>query len=159
MPGPPPKHPSMRQRRNKSTARAHLPTEAEAAAACENVPDLPPRYDGKDEVEWHDLTKGWWADVWRAPMATQYLQADYHGLVRLAILVDEFNFGDYDKATEIRLQQKDFGLTPLDRHRLQWEVTRGKEAEERAAGKPPEKAARRKKSTRDPRRKLHMVKS
>jgi hypothetical protein len=45
---------------------------------------------------------------------------------------------------EIRLQEPRFGLTPLDRRRLQWEVERGEEAatrtETRRAPRPASKS-------------------
>ena len=58
-------------------------------------------------------------------MAAEYLQADLHGLYILAELVDRFWVDPSPAlATEIRLQRQCFGLTPIDRRRLQWEVER-----------------------------------
>jgi hypothetical protein len=54
------------------------------------------------------------------------------GLGRLAILWDEFY--KEPKATmlaEIRLQEQRFGLSPLDRTRLQWEINKADESERR----------------------------
>jgi hypothetical protein len=71
------------------------------------------------------MTIAWWNDVWRSPMAAEFVQADVHGLYRLAILVDRFwGTPTRDLAAEIRLQQAAYGLTPLDRRRLQWEIKR-----------------------------------
>ena len=42
----------------------------------------------------------------------------------LADLMDLYWYGKRDLAGEIRLQGQCFGLTPIDRRRLQWEVQR-----------------------------------
>lgn len=65
-------------------------------------------------------------------MSSEYLDADIHALYRLAVLVDMF-WSDPSKelAAELRLEQQCFGLTPIDRRRLQWEVDRGERAETR----------------------------
>lgn len=123
MSGPIPKDPQLRQRANKVATRAQL--EAEPAKK-RNVPRLPDRVDGEGQpMEWQAMTKDWWRDVWRSPMAAEYLQADVHGLYRLAVLVDKYWIEPTTTlAAEIRLQQQCFGLTPIDRRRLQWEVKR-----------------------------------
>jgi hypothetical protein len=75
-------------------------------------------------------------------MAPEYDASDLHGLVLLAVLVDEFWVEpSKDLAGEIRLQRQCFGLTPIDRRRLQWEIDRGEEAaaeteKRREAAKP-----------------------
>jgi hypothetical protein len=75
-------------------------------------------------------------------MAPEYDSSDIHGLLMLAVLVDDFWAAPSAvKAAEIRLQRQCFGLTPIDRRRLQWEIARGTEAEQRterrrAAGTP-----------------------
>jgi hypothetical protein len=65
-------------------------------------------------------------------MAEEYLRADTHGLYRLAMLIDMF-WRDPNKqlAAEIRIEQQAFGLTPLDRRRLQWSIEHAKEAQDR----------------------------
>lgn len=71
------------------------------------------------------MTQAWWTDVWHSPMADEFLQADIHGLYRLALLIDAFWLQPTKElAAEIRLQQTAYGLTPIDRRRLQWEVGR-----------------------------------
>lgn len=78
----------------------------------------------------HPLTLSWWERVWSSPMAGEYLPTDVDGLARLAILVDEFyKRPDTEIMREIRLQEARFGLSPVDRSRLQWEVERGEQAE------------------------------
>lgn len=69
-------------------------------------------------------------------MAGEYLPTDVDGLGRLALLVDAFyNKPDSKVMSEIRLQEARFGLSPVDRSRLQWEVHKGEEAERKR--KPP----------------------
>jgi hypothetical protein len=110
--------------------------------------DLPnlPEYFGSDEEagDWHPLTRQWWKRAWSSPMAAEWAEADLDGLFVLAVLQDSF-YRDPDPklAAEIRLQRQCFGLTPLDRRRLQWEVERGEQAQE--------SSTRRKVATRAPR--------
>jgi hypothetical protein len=115
MPGPAPKPAALRQRRNKDVTQAAL---INRDAPLAKVPPLPKRKDG-----WHKLTKAWWKDIWQSPMHVEFLRADVHALFRLAVLIDLFwTEPNLAVAAEIRLQQQAFGLTPLDRRRLQWQV-------------------------------------
>jgi hypothetical protein len=112
-------------RRNRSATRATLTLVHDVEA-----PDLP---EGRD---WHPQTVEWWADVWASPMAPEYDDSDRHGLFALAMLIDDFWTADKPSlraslSAEIRLQRQCFGLTPIDRRRLQWEIERGEDAEER----------------------------
>ncbi len=127
----------MRQRRNRAPTAAQLPAESEEQAR--RVPQLPKvsytdkrscpecghEWEEPVERKWHRLTRAWWRDVWHSPMAGEYLEADIHGLYRLAVLVDRFWYeGTKELAAEIRQQQTAFGLTPIDRMRLQWSIQR-----------------------------------
>lgn len=153
MPGPPPKDPKLRQRRNKVATRATLTVPAgDAQLAGRISPTLPKREKG--EVPWHEETERFWREVWSSPMAAEFLPADVPGLVLLAKLVDKFNYGDASLASEIRLQRQCFGLTPLDRRRLQWEIERGEAAEKRRVKSGAPKPRR----GRDPRSYLRAVK-
>jgi hypothetical protein len=157
MPGPVPKNAATRQRRNKTSTNARL--EAPPATRVE----LPTRYSsfrcsecylslGKHTAEqfdkedvvphdfdpqeqaWRDLTVAWWDTIWASPMAEEWVDADVPGLVALAFLVDEFwRTGNREIAAEIRMQQREYGLSPLSRRSLQWEIIRVQRAE---AGKP-----------------------
>lgn len=129
MPAMPKRNPA---RRNKSTTKATLSPVHDVVA-----PPLP------DDREWHPQTVAWWADVWASPMAPEYDASDRHGLFVLAVLVDGFwHKPHWTAAAEIRLQRQCFGLTPIDRRRLQWEIERVDEAQDkgerrRAAARPP----------------------
>ncbi len=121
MPGLP-KDPSVRARRNRSTTKAVLSRDRVVAA-----PGLPDR-------EWSPATRAWWADVWASPMAGEFDASDLHGLLMLAVLVDDFWLAESPSlrsklAGEIRQQSQRFGLSPIDRRRLQWEIERTEEAQ------------------------------
>ena len=155
MPGPPPKDPRTRQRRNKVSTAANLPAMQDPAAVAGRLsPELPVR--GPNERQWHAQTLMFWREVWASPMATEFIAADVPGLVLLAQLTDGFNYGEVALACEIRLQRQCFGLTPLDRRRLQWEIERGEAAEKRRNMMPG--AALQPKRGSDPRRHLRAVK-
>jgi hypothetical protein len=126
MPGPLPKDPALRARTNRVPGHATLTMEPAQKRRVPALPKLTRLVNGEAQrVEWHKMTRAWWRDVWLSPMADEYLDADAHGLYRLAVLVDDFWNAPSEKlAAEIRLQQQCFGLTPIDRRRLQWEVER-----------------------------------
>ena len=136
MPGPTPKPAHLRQRRNKTTTAATLPSSAESANF--EVPDLPELKDELgDPVPWHAMVIEWWTSVWRSPMAAEFLGADMRGgLYELAVLRQDFWSADSASArraaaTEIRLQDERFGLSTIARRRLQWEIEKGESAAER----------------------------
>ncbi len=84
-------------------------------------------------------------------MAARYLPADLPGLYVLVELVDQFWLKpSADLAKEIRQQRQPYGLTPLDRNRLDWKIEAPKPAETTAA---PEVKAR---ADFDPRKVLEM---
>lgn len=120
--GPAPKPAVLRQRTNRR-----------AGSATIEAPDDPkiPQIPNPDRRRWHVLTTAAWNHAWRSPMASQWLETDKDALGRLALLWDEFyQRPDSKVLAEIRLQEQRFGLSPLDRSRLQWEVNRGEEAEQ-----------------------------
>ena len=141
MPGPAPKPAHLRQRRNKKSGAATLPPP-------EDRKNKAPALQNPDKRKFHKLTRQWWSRVWESPMAGEYLPTDIDGLARLAILIDNYYQNPADKKAkevlgEIRLQEARFGLSPVDRSRLQWEVQRGEEAEKKRKPQrntPPHKA-------------------
>lgn len=153
MSGPPPKDPKLRQRTNKVSTSATLQIVASHDAEAP-VRDLPTR--GEGEIPWHPDTVGFWREVWSSPMASEFIAADVPGLVLVARLIDKFNYGDMSLAAEIRLQRQCFGLTPLDRRRLQWEIERGESAEKRRRTHAAPATAQT--GAKDPRRNLRAVK-
>lgn len=118
MPPQPKRNPA---RRNKSATKATLSLVHDV-----EMPALP------GDADWHPLTVDWWADTWASPMAPEFVGSDIHGLYVLAKLVDTFwKEPSTALAAEIRLQRQCFGLTPIDRRRLQWEIERTEEAQDK----------------------------
>lgn len=119
---------SSRSRRNRSTTKKKL--EVDDANTSFPVPELPVL----EERDWHPLTLQFWEDTWSSPMATEYLIADIHGLFRLAVLIDDFwRKPSGALSAEIRLMQQPYGLTPLDRRRLEWSVEQSEDAKDRGS--------------------------
>lgn len=150
MSGPTPKPAHLRQRRNKKSGAAELSTP--------ETPKVAPGIPNPDDRLWHALTLKWWANVWASPMAGQYLETDIDGLGRVAVLIDTYYKMPQrsELLAEIRLQEARFGLSPLDRSRLQWEIVKAEEAERRRAPKPTASTSSKKVS--DPRKVLRAVK-
>ena len=131
MPGPVPKPAGARARTNRHAGARTLTV---VKGYRRRAPKLP------DDRGWHDRTRAWWKDVWASPMAPEYDPSDLHGLYALAALVDDFWNADDARtrsaiAAEIRLQRQCFGLTPIDRRRLQWEIDRGDAAERKTTAR------------------------
>jgi hypothetical protein len=143
LPGPPPKDLEVRARANKASTRAEL---GEDDPAIE-IPPLPKHYEAKVvkgvttyvETPWHPMAVAWWNDIWPSPMAKQWHSSDIHGLYAVLYLYDSFfrnpNVKDH---AEIRLARQPYGLTPLDRRRLEWTLANTKITETRAnKAEPP----------------------
>lgn len=143
MPGPPPKPEGARARRNKTSTAAVLVANPDA-----EVPPLPERppttviRDKEGEVletlprEWAEPVREAWAEIWRSPMASQYLATDKIGLLQFAVLLQEFHTTeDPDRRralhAEIRQTRRDFGLTPMARATLHWAIATSEEAGDR----------------------------
>lgn len=157
MPGPPPKPAALRQRRNGNNLGAHLPSESETAAN-----DVPPLFDRNDEQPWHPKVVDWWESIWTSPMSAEYLAADMKGGLYLLADLHQMRWtattrtGLLEAAKEIRLQEVRFGLSPIDRSRLRWEVARGEEAERKTKkARAPKK--KKPKPGDDPRNALRVV--
>lgn len=126
---PQPKNPAVRQRRNKSATRAILPAELSPRRRAPQLPKVKGR-------TWESITKRWWRDVWTSPMSGEYLKADEHALFILALLIDDFwKSPSVALAKEIRQEQQAFGLTPLDRRRLEWTIEQTEQAKDRGQQK------------------------
>lgn len=139
-----PKHPSTRARRNKTSTNATLKSDAAIIA-----PELPPH-------SWHPMTLAWWRDLWASPMAPEYDDSDRHGLFKLAMLQNDFWSADSarerkEASAEIRLQEQRFGLSPIDRRRLQWEIEKTEAAVEQGSKRRGSTRAPSKSGGTDPR--------
>ena len=145
MPGPLPKLAALRRRRNRKCGSGVI-----EALPSRHMPALP-NPDGRD---WHPLTVAAWQHAWASPMASRWLETDADALGRIALLWDQFyQQPDAKILGEIRLQEMRFGLSPLDRSRLQWEVSRAEEAERKRPSEPLKRTG-----ANDPRRILMVVK-
>ena len=138
MPGPLPKPATRRRRTNAAKGETNL-----RARTTSTAPVLP--------FEVASATASWWASIWASEMAGEWLPSDLYGLTLLARLVEDYwTAPDANVraklATEIRLQGQCYGLTPIDRRRLQWST-------ERPEPSPPAHAPRssRPKPATDPR--------
>lgn len=122
----PPKHPSARQRRNKTPGARKLTPVVNPGLV--EIPPIP------GDREWHPMTLRKWEAIHRSPMFAEYDETDIEGLIALAHLWDDFWWADSPSArvklqTEIRMNEVRYGLSPIDRRRLSWEIDRGEEAE------------------------------
>lgn len=128
MPGPVPKAAATRQRRNTTATTATL------KAAEARLPARLPK-----EREWHPLTARWWRELRRSPMAAEYVQFDVEGLLRLAAVVDLANWcpGDLKIEETIARLGALYGLTPIDRRRLDWRIERKSAVTAPRDGRPP----------------------
>lgn len=142
--GPAPKDPRLRQRMNKVTTRATLPAEVPKGRP---VPELPKREKGM--VPWHPETVADWDRLWQSPESMLYTPAMFGQLVVMFKVLDAFNYGDIDRAAEVRLQAARFGLDVMAQRRLQWE----REQDGHKPQAPPVRTG-----TDDPRKFLRAVK-
>lgn len=127
MPGPIPKDPSARARRNKSSTRATLSADHDVEA-----PPLP------EGVEWHRLTVQWWDDIWSSPMAPEYEHSDVNGLFRVAMLYNDFWLaGTHKERAEIQVRLEkadaDYGTNPMARRRLEWQIEASEDSKAKGA--------------------------
>lgn len=140
MPGPPPKNPQTRAgHRAKAATRATL-TAIDPADV--KVPDLPTDL----AFSWHRLTRKWWREVWASPMSSEWHESDIHGLYRLAVLVNDYWLAEsvtarLKIAPEIRQSAQPFGLSPLDRRRLEWSIEQSEDAKSKGRKREAREAA------------------
>lgn len=128
MPGPAPKEPESRRRRNvpASGEWVTLPSEPYTGPRP-NMPAL----DAEDAVATWEL---WW----RSPMAHMWTEGDWPGLCRLIVLIDQGVDVEYMK--EIRMQEDRFGLSPKGRQALHWRFVPGEPEPVAPAAKSKSKA-------------------
>ena len=128
MPGPLPKNPEMRARRNKSSSRAILTLTPDTRMI--GKPNLP-RLKTKDneDMEWHPMARKFWEDIWESPMSAEFTHGDEPALFRLVFLVHCFwNKPNIQTSKEISALEKEFGLTPMSRRRLEWTIAQSEDA-------------------------------
>jgi hypothetical protein len=123
MPGPAPKDPEKRQRRNAEVPMTEL--------AGDPVPA--PKLPRAITARWQPETRRWWK-VWvSSPQATLFAATDWERLQQLAPLVDQYwREPKASLMAEIRQGESLLGATPIDRQRLRWKI-RHPEVEEAEA--------------------------
>lgn len=126
MPGPAPKDPSTRARRNKTTTAATL--DADGGDTVER-PDLP-------DLGWHPLAVQWWEDLWSSPMSPEYLNMDRHVIMRYGQTVSDYWLAESPKERaeiHVRLEamSKALGTDPMARRSLQWSIEQVETAQEK----------------------------
>ena len=110
--GPAPKPAATRVRRNRPTGARTFELDASPG-----VPALPDRYDQR--------TRAWWEAVKSSPMREEYTSSDWQGLLAVAALLELWWVTADPKAlTEWRAGCREFGLTPIARRSLAWEIRR-----------------------------------
>ena len=140
MPGPPPKDPGTRQRGNKTSTRATL-------RAVED-PEIPPLPDARnwladgpevhgEAVEWSQPVKEWWRTIWSSPMSSEFDESDIPQLYLAAFYLHQVT-NRWLKMTERLAAAKqhetavrNFGLNPMSRRSLQWEIEKAEDAQAR----------------------------
>jgi hypothetical protein len=133
MRGPTPKPAHLRQRTNRTSTAATLPSAA--ASATNVVPPMPDRV-GPNNA-WHPRVVEWWKDAWTSPMSKEWLASDVSGVFsRLAELWQDFWMAKEAPLRErlskaITPLETELGMTPIARRRLQWSIEQGETAVDR----------------------------
>ena len=127
----PKKHPSVRQRTNRAAGAATLHVLQPGEIV---IPDMPELYDDDGYIiGWTTHAIRYWRTIWSSPMAPEFHKSDIEGLYRLVALVDQFWRGTRSQTlnAEIRLYEAQFGLNPLARRRLEWQIESTEEAQDK----------------------------
>lgn len=114
MPGPAPKPPGQRRRRNTDGSAPRWKT-----LPPDSGRDAPPLL--KREAGWSEQVIDWWKTIWASPMAALWLPADMGALHDLAELRQQFADGE-NVSSHIRAIEDRVGLTPKSRNMLAWQV-------------------------------------
>ena len=119
-----PKAASARRRTNSPKPAMLYPVDMDTVV----VPELPARR------QWQPETIRRWESLHTSPMAAELVEADLYNLYDLAELWDDYTKAQSSKeraklSREIRIKGQAYGLSPLDRRRLSWEIEKGEQAE------------------------------
>jgi hypothetical protein len=121
MPGPSPKDPEQRARRNRASTAAVVEVESARAPALGRK-----RPNGE---AWKPQTRRWWREIWASGLSGRWIDAHVGGLRMLAEVVDDFwsatSAGDRRAAhAEIRLAAREFGLSLMSLRSMGIEIRR-----------------------------------
>lgn len=109
------------------------------ASKDNKVPKMPKRNGGG---KWSVEVTEWWEAIWKSPMSSQWLDSDVKGGINLICQMHQYahdakNSGEFMRIMNmIKTQEIRYGLSPLDRLRQNWEITKDSE------GKVPEVPAK-----------------
>jgi hypothetical protein len=158
MPGPAPKDPSTRARRNQPTIQ-----QTTLVFVKGEQPKLPARFvvnvtatgqKRRRRKAWPARTVAWWGMWAEAPIAEKFTAGDWEFLLSTAIVHAEFWEGDTKLGAELRQRESQFGITPASRAQLRISWTDA----DKADGTPGTPRANKQPSTaKDPRQHLHAV--
>jgi hypothetical protein len=108
--GRPPKHPAVRQRRNKVSTAAKIELQGLKKGT------LPPG-------EWSPFAREMWEAIWKSPLSGEYAQEDYYALVIAFHGLEAFlKEPSVQGSVAVLRALSPFGLTPFDRRRLNWTI-------------------------------------
>jgi hypothetical protein len=90
-----------------------------------------------------DVARRYWDAIWASPMALVYTDVDVFPLSRMAVLVHE---RETERSTagdsELRQLEDRFGVSPLARRRLNWEIDQAGKAAQDADDAPAPRPTR-----------------
>lgn len=84
--------------------------------------------DEQSVAVWNPAVERWWSDIWSSPMSNEFHDADVHGLYLACFYLQQtlnplLKMGDRLNASKsYEAAVKNFGLTPMSRRALQWEI-------------------------------------
>ncbi len=115
--GPAPKDPSRRVRRGSSYEQTVIGFKpAEQPALPEGFP-------------WPDETVAWWSMLRSEPIAALLTAADWEFLLQTALLHADYWSGNLERASELRIRLKDFGITLTGRASLRLQFAEADDAD------------------------------
>lgn len=143
MPGPKPKDPEVRQRRNKASTAATLPAPGESKKGAK-VPPLNATILGlkRGQGGVRPQVVKWWHEAWSSPMATRWIATDVQVLYLCAQLHQQkqmfFEEGRpiTTLAAEIARQEGRIGLDVMSRRRLDWRIEGPRQPDPQPASEP-----------------------
>ena len=153
MPGPTAMDPTKRQRGNKTSTKATLQERDPDTIKIPPLPEpedyigsaFPAGHELYQEARWNGAVVRWWQEIWSSPMSSEFTESDMHGLylgcTYLHQMLNPLNKATEKTAYAMRFEgvQKNFGLNPMARRSLQWEIARGEEAVAKTAKRKTQK--------------------
>lgn len=148
MPGPNPKDPQTKSRGKKASTKAVL-----SVVVDHEVPEMPdpadwlsrPRINGVEvtvgdddqPVQWSAAVVKWWNTIWSSPMSNEFHESDTAQLDLACFYLHQVTNPYIKMAERLAAAAKyescvrNFGLTPMSRRSLQWEIEKVTDAQAR----------------------------